>query len=113
MASMLYDDLDQDHGDILFYSGSNSHENKDPNVPAPSTAGTKALKISRITRKPVRVLRSGGTYNSKKSNRFSPSCGIRYDGLYQVVDELLPKNKKGTPCCLSSHHWATLGGVWG
>ncbi|KAI0119829.1 PUA-like domain-containing protein [Daldinia grandis] len=84
VVSNVYDDLDNDQGDILYYSGSNSHKNEDPFQSVPSSAGTKALKASLQTRHPVRVLRSGGP-NSSKSNGWLPECGIRYDGLYKVV----------------------------
>jgi hypothetical protein len=43
VTSMIYEDLDEDHGNVLFYSGSDSHENTNPNAPATSTAGSKSL----------------------------------------------------------------------
>ncbi|KAI1645784.1 PUA-like domain-containing protein [Daldinia loculata] len=94
VVSNVYDDLDNDQGDILYYSGSNSHKNEDPFQSVPSSAGTKALKASLQTRHPVRVLRSGGPHSSN-NNRWLPECGIRYDGLYQVVGWRERKNKKG------------------
>lgn len=90
VVSGLYDDLDQDHGNILFYSGSGSHNNTDPHAPAKSTSGTLALHKSLETQKPVRVLRS----DSGKS-KYAPTCGYRYDGLYRVESVNYPKNGKG------------------
>ncbi|CAJ2503731.1 Uu.00g111250.m01.CDS01 [Anthostomella pinea] len=79
VLSSKYHNLDRDLGDIIFYSGSNSHTDEDPNKPNPSTSGTKSLKASIASQNPVRVLCSGG------STKFFPPCGIRYDGLYHVV----------------------------
>lgn len=90
VVSGHYDDLDKDHGDVLFYSGSKSHDNTDPQSPAPSSQGTQALQASLVSGKPVRVLRAA----SGKSV-FAPSAGLRYDGLYHVVSEHRPKNRKG------------------
>ncbi|KAL7620920.1 hypothetical protein AAE478_008231 [Parahypoxylon ruwenzoriense] len=94
VVSDNYDDLDDDRGEKLYYSGSNSHDNDDPTRPAPSSSGTMALKASLATGNPVRVLRSGGPYSSKK-NRWLPECGVRYDGLYRVVALRERKNTKG------------------
>ncbi|KAI8627928.1 hypothetical protein F5Y19DRAFT_465543 [Xylariaceae sp. FL1651] len=80
-----YEDLDTDYGDVLYYSGSNSHDNKDPTRAAESSQGTKSLHASIATGNPVRVLRSGGSPNVRNANGFLPSCGLRYDGLYRVV----------------------------
>ncbi|KAI2462922.1 PUA-like domain-containing protein [Annulohypoxylon bovei var. microspora] len=87
-----YDDLDDDRGDTVYYSGSNSHGNKDPLRPAPSSAGTNALKISLHTRQPVRVLRSGGP---RTRSHWLPGCGLRYDGLYRVTALRERKNEHG------------------
>ena len=76
-----YEDLDTDNGNTLYYSGSNSHENTNPREPAPASQGTKALYASYRTQNPVRVLRSGGSYNSRNQNPHLPSCGMRYDRL--------------------------------
>ncbi|KAK3714839.1 hypothetical protein LTR37_007574 [Vermiconidia calcicola] len=85
-----YDDLDSDHGDYLYYSGSRSHDNTDPRQSAPSSGGTLALHASLRTGNPVRVLRSA----SGKS-RYAPFYGLRYDGLYRVVSLQEPMNGKG------------------
>ncbi|KAF7191739.1 E3 ubiquitin-protein ligase ORTHRUS 1 [Pseudocercospora fuligena] len=90
VVSGQYDELDKDAGDTIYYSGSGSHDNEDPNRPGESTSGTKALNTSLTTRKPVRVLR---TYQS--TSRWTPTQGLRYDGLYRVVGVKRPKNAKG------------------
>ncbi|KAI0487428.1 PUA-like domain-containing protein [Xylaria cf. heliscus] len=90
-----YEDLDTDNGDTLYYSGSNSHNNKDPQNAAPASQGTKALHASITTQNPVRVLRSGGAFNTRNKNRFLPSCGLRYDGLYRVVHYQQRLNRNG------------------
>lgn len=90
VVSGLYDDLDKDYGDSLYYSGSNSHDNTDPKRPADSSAGTLALHTSLETQQPVRVLRS-----SKGKSKWCPSEGLRYDGLYKVVAVSYPYNAKG------------------
>ena len=90
VISGVYDDLDQDYGDILYYSGSNSHSNEDPRSPAPSTGGTIALQASERTQNPVRVIRT-----SSGKSTIAPISGLRYDGLYKVVSSRYPKNLKG------------------
>ncbi|KAI1104027.1 PUA-like domain-containing protein [Jackrogersella minutella] len=86
-----YEGLDDDKGAILYYSGSNSHGNTDPTMPAPSSFGTNALKASLRTGNPVRVLRSGPNPRSP----WAPPCGIRYDGLYRVISLRESSNTKG------------------
>ncbi|KAI1408243.1 PUA-like domain-containing protein [Hypoxylon sp. FL1857] len=88
----VYEDLDDDRGETLYYSGSNSHNNDDPTTPAPSSMGTRALKASLRTGNPVRVLRSGGPHSR---NHWLPECGLRYDGLYRVTALRERKNTKG------------------
>ncbi|KAM0723464.1 hypothetical protein Q7P37_000450 [Cladosporium fusiforme] len=88
-----YEDLDQDKGDVLFYSGSRSHDNEDPKQPFPSSNATEALKSSQRLGRPVRVLRAAGVAKGKNSLR--PTVGIRYDGLYRVVSMALNRNTKG------------------
>ncbi|KAI0883888.1 PUA-like domain-containing protein [Annulohypoxylon maeteangense] len=92
VVSAKYADLDEDNGDVLFYSGANSHNNLDPTRPAPSTAMTNTLKTSFHTRFPVRVLRSG---RAGSRNYWAPECGLRYDGLYRVVALRLCVNARG------------------
>ena len=90
VVSGQYDDLDEDYGNSLYYSGSGSHDNPDPKRPADSTADTRSLHTSMHTQKSVRVLRS-----SKGKSKWSPTVGLRYDGLYRVVSVETPFNGKG------------------
>lgn len=90
-----YEDLDQDQGNILYYSGSGSHDNTDPKKPSPSTNATLALQASLRTGRPVRVLRAAGTGVSKSKKSWRPIVGIRYDGRYRVVATQLRTNMKG------------------
>jgi len=86
----FYDQLDEDRGHAIFYSGSGSHDNTDPRQPAPSTAGTLALQASIAHGRPVRVIRA-----SSGRSQWAPTRGCRYDGLYKVVAALHARNQKG------------------
>jgi hypothetical protein len=90
VVSGQYDDLDEDFGNSLYYSGSGSHENTDPKRPAESTSDTLSLHTSLETQRPVRVLRS-----SKGKSKWAPTEGLRYDGLYKVESVDYPINGKG------------------
>jgi hypothetical protein len=91
-----YEELDQDRGDVLFYSGSRSHDNTDPKKPFPSSNATLALKASQRLGKPVRVLRAAGLGSAKsRAATLRPTVGIRYDGLYRVVAMQLKTNTNG------------------
>lgn len=89
VVSGMYDELDQDYGDIVHYSGSNSHDNKDRHEPKISEA-TKCLQRSITTQRPVRVIRSSGS-----GSRFAPAAGLRYDGLYRVARSSIERNGHG------------------
>ncbi|KAI1351266.1 hypothetical protein F5Y01DRAFT_304760 [Xylaria sp. FL0043] len=86
VIARTYEGLDTDNGNTLYYSGSNSHDNKNPRQAAPASQGTRALHASLKTQNPVRVLRSGGSFSDRNKNPYLPSCGLRYDGLYRVVE---------------------------
>ena len=86
----LYENLDEDHGEYLYYSGSNSHDNTDPNRPSDSSSGTLTLHTSLANGKPVRVLRTAAG-----KSKYRPFYGLRYDGLYTVVSVRHEKNEKG------------------
>ena len=74
---------DIDDGDTLKYCGTSG-------VGGKPTAGTEHLKNAFILENPVRVLRS---YALAAKNKYRPSKGLRYDGLYSVVDfEILDKD---------------------
>lgn len=89
VLSGTYDNLDADRGDILYYCGSHSLVNKDPTTPIKSCY-TNALRHSIGTKRPVRVLRS-----ARSNSPWSPSHGIRYDGLYVVTGEETKRNTLG------------------
>lgn len=84
-----YAELDKDFGDKIYYSGSKSLENTDPTNPVMTTS-TRSLQTSKREDRSVRVIRAAGG-----NSDYSPSCGFRYDGLYKIIEERLPKNKKG------------------
>ncbi|GJC94667.1 YDG/SRA domain-containing protein [Colletotrichum higginsianum] len=98
-----YQDLDVDKGEIIFYSGSNSHLNDDSESILPSTEANKSLAENNVCSNPVRVLRK-----AHKGSRWAPSHGYRYDGLYEVYEKRLPKNtKNGT---FEQYHLVRLPG---
>ena len=84
-----YDDIDSDKGDELIYSMSGARESTFNKIDL-SNGSVAALRRSLETHKPVRVLR---TENAKWAGR--PEAGIRYDGLYEVVQMLEQRNSKG------------------
>jgi hypothetical protein len=90
VVSGHYSDMDNDLGETIMYSGDSSMDNRDPDhLPAPS-ALTRSLLKSHQNQRPVRVLRS-----SRGSPAYSPTVGIRYDGLYTVSDAIIAKNNLG------------------
>ena len=68
---------DKDSGDRLSYCGTH-HE-----IAGDVTRYTRYMMANIQSRNPVRVLRSS---NLPKENKFRPSRGFRYDGLYTVLD---------------------------
>ena len=57
-----------------------------------ATVHTRMLLTSEVTKKPVRLIRSD---KLPFINKYRPSQGYRFDGLYEVVDnELLDKGRK-------------------
>ncbi len=44
-----YEDLDRDLGDTVFYSGSNSHENTDPDIPGTETTSNWNAKPAKTS----------------------------------------------------------------
>ncbi|KAI9820109.1 MAG: hypothetical protein M1832_003816 [Thelocarpon impressellum] len=67
---------DRDEGERILYCGTSGSDGK-------PTAGTRHMKESHQLRGPVRVLRSAGLH---QTNKYRPAKGLRYDGLYDVVD---------------------------
>ncbi|EME42928.1 hypothetical protein DOTSEDRAFT_53894 [Dothistroma septosporum NZE10] len=90
IVSCEHEDLDRDLGELLYYSGSNSHTDTNPRSPPPSRDGTLCLHAPLASQRPVRVLRS----HSGRSP-FAPTKGLRYDGLYRVTGLSTPRNMKG------------------
>ncbi|KAI9817356.1 MAG: hypothetical protein M1832_004662 [Thelocarpon impressellum] len=84
-----YEGLDDDCGDWLWYSGSDAHRNTNPKTPTISSY-TECLIKSLKTRNPVRVFRS-----HRGSSIWAPRVGLRYDGLYEVVEQAKGINPKG------------------
>ncbi|MCJ1466305.1 hypothetical protein MMC07_004924 [Pseudocyphellaria aurata] len=84
-----YEHLDADRGDTLYYSSSQALQNEDPENPIISMH-TEAMRLSFRYRRPLRVLRC-----SRSSSPYSPSQGIRYDGLYTITGEETVLNTRG------------------
>lgn len=70
---------------MLYYSGSNSHDNVNKEVEVSNA--TRALQTSHLQKRPIRVLRSAG-----EAAKWSPSVGVRYDGLYHITDQKICEN---------------------
>ncbi|KAM0326537.1 hypothetical protein ACHAQA_006406 [Verticillium albo-atrum] len=90
VTSGFYEDLDQDNGDVLFYSGSGSHDHTIPSI-VKETSGTQLMRIAQTKGNRIRVLRS----SSGGGGSWCPNIGIRYDGLYRIVGSRNLKNKLG------------------
>jgi hypothetical protein len=89
LGDSAYATMDQDVGDKLYYSGSGSLENADPDN-LKVTEGTAALQTSALNKNPVRVIRG-----KNKMKKDAPKEGFRYDGLYKVVAQEQLVNGKG------------------
>ncbi|KAI4196420.1 MAG: hypothetical protein LQ350_006565 [Teloschistes chrysophthalmus] len=75
MSGTGYSDVDE--GDVVKYCGTSGHADG-------PTRSTRRMMESRTSGNPVRVLRS-----HKLHSTFRPSVGLRYDGLYRVIDSEL------------------------
>ncbi|KAF8537618.1 PUA-like domain-containing protein [Trichophaea hybrida] len=71
-----YEEVDDDRGNMLWYSGPNGDRAKGSKA-AVVTPGTKALMQSYRKERKVRVIRKG-------TSEWAPDVGFRYDGLYQI-----------------------------
>lgn len=89
VISGTYEDTDRDEGHVVYYSAEGAR-GKDAGRKE-GVKGNLALARSLRTRNPVRVHRSA----KKGSGPYAPPCGIRYDGLYQVVGMERRMNKEG------------------
>ncbi|KAK0625089.1 PUA-like domain-containing protein [Bombardia bombarda] len=92
-GSSTYEKLDEDKGETLYYSADNSHDNTSTVSILTTSNATKSLHKSYQNRQPVRVLRNSGSGNHYRA--YAPSCGIRYDGLYRVVNVRRKHNRRG------------------
>lgn len=93
IVAETYKGLDEDNGTTIWYSGSGSIENKNPDQAVHTTAND-ALRKSRTLQNPVRVLRKAPV-SSRNPSAWAPSCGLRYDGLYLVTGERTGTNDNG------------------
>lgn len=80
-GSGAYRALDRDFGDTVHYSGV-------VGAVGAGSVGTRALRRNLESGRPVRVLRS-----SAGEWRGRPSVGVRYDGLYRVVEETVVRGE--------------------
>ena len=62
-----------DEGDDLHYCGT-------ANIKNTPSQGTNLMLVAHQKHQPIRVIRS-----SKARSQYSPSTGLRYDGLYQII----------------------------
>ena len=83
-----YGGIDKDLGDVIIYSAPGAFDTK-AKTAEDDRRGAKCLLRSYETKRPIRVLRG------KTAWKFAPSCGYRYDGLYQVEEKGEGKNDDG------------------
>ncbi|KAF2246851.1 hypothetical protein BU26DRAFT_521247 [Trematosphaeria pertusa] len=76
---------DEDNGTDIWYSGT---DGKDC---TPTDSTVRMIESCDTVHNPVRVIRS---YQLMKSNRYRPQFGLRYDGLYEVVEKKLVDTEK-------------------
>lgn len=90
VISGAYDDSDTDLGNTVFYSGSRGAPEPGTRKEAVLTNASKSLMMSKTRGRPVRLLRA-----AKGNSAFAPKVGIRYDGLYRVVDYSQQETSEG------------------
>ncbi|KAK3385570.1 PUA-like domain-containing protein [Podospora didyma] len=88
-----YHELDSDEGNIVLYSADSSTDNSNAKNITHISDRTKSLQKSKQNGRPVRVLRSAG--GTGHTGFYTPKAGIRYDGLYRVIDDPIRMNSKG------------------
>ncbi|WP_225625572.1 YDG/SRA domain-containing protein [Streptomyces werraensis] len=86
-----YED-DEDYGDLIVYTGQGG---RDPDTgrqvrDQELTRGNAALVTSLATGAPVRVVRGAGG-----ERQYSPTTGLRYDGLFRVEDYWSERGRSG------------------
>ncbi|KAL4063564.1 hypothetical protein V8B97DRAFT_1524280 [Scleroderma yunnanense] len=97
----------EDEGDVIIYTGAGGRQqwsDKDPTKRlrfGPQIHdqtwddwGNNSLVVSRITGRPVRVVRGW-----MACTKYSPAEGYRYDGLYTVVSHWMEKNEDNLDIC--------------
>lgn len=85
-----YED-DKDFGDEIIYTGQGGRDKNGQHIKDQQLErGNLALLINEIEGLPVRVIRG-----ADRKNKFSPSSGYRYDGLYRVESHWHEKGKAG------------------
>lgn len=90
VISGAYDDSDTDFGNTVYYSGSRGAPEPGVKKEAVLTNASKSLMMSKKRGRPVRLLRA-----AKGNSAFAPKVGIRYDGLYTVVDYSQQETNEG------------------
>ena len=91
-----YED-DLDNWDEVIYTGAGGRDRNTGRQVEDQTwenRGNAGLRRSRISSRPVRVIRG-----SAGQEDYSPVNGYRYDGLYQVVEEWVEVGKAGFRIC--------------
>jgi len=89
LVTDAYEGMDKDEGNVIIYSGSNSHDNEDPKNPV-LTHATNGMRLAFKKRRPIRVIRTAGS-----PWKGAPRVGLRYDGLYTILEEKSLKNRNG------------------
>lgn len=84
-----YED-DQDWGDAILYTGMGGSKGGVQTRDQALEYGNLALMRSYERRTPVRVIRG-----AKAGGQFSPSRGLRYDGLFRVTDAFYEPGRSG------------------
>jgi predicted restriction endonuclease len=91
-----YED-DEDYGSVIVYTGHGGRDNNTGRQVADQTfdtPGNAALLTSKLTGAPVRVVRG-----AHRGSPTAPSTGLRYDGLYRVVDAWQERGRSGFLMC--------------
>jgi predicted restriction endonuclease len=87
---------DEDIGDVIIYTGHGGQDEHKQQVAHQTfkKSGNAALLKSLYTHNPVRVIRG-----AHKGSPFAPPSGLRYDGLYRVVEAWMETGRHGYRVC--------------
>jgi predicted restriction endonuclease len=87
---------DQDNGETILYTGEGGQERGVVGQVKNQVwkKGNRAMQISFLNRKPVRVIRGSGA-----NSPYAPLKGYRYDGLYSVQSAETVRGKHGFLVC--------------